>query len=175
MTEKTDLRPSAETDVLSIETLYRAAFPDEDLVPLVRRLLQEQDGILSLVAVSGEDIAGHVIFTRCTVEPGGHAVALLGPLCAAPSAQKQGIGSRLVRAGLERMEAWQAVKVLVLGDPGYYGRFGFLPRCAIAPPCAIPEEWAAAWQYLDLDGSRAPETGQLLVPPPWQDPRLWSE
>ncbi|MEO9528475.1 N-acetyltransferase [Roseibium sp.] len=175
MTEKTVLRAGTETDLHALETLYRAAFPDEDLVPLVRRLLREHDGVLSLVAVSGEDIAGHVIFTRCSVEPGGHTVALLGPLCAAPSAQKRGIGSRLVRAGLERMDAWQAVMVLVLGDPGYYSRFGFLPLCPILPPYAIPDDWVPAWQYLDLDGSKAPRTGRLTVPPPWQDPTLWSE
>lgn len=175
MSEDTDLRPGTDADVVSIETLYRSAFPEEDLVPLVRRLLQEQDGVLSLVAATSEDIVGHVIFTRCSVEPEARTVALLGPLCSAPSLQRQGIGSRLVRAGLEHLEAWQAVQVLVLGDPGYYGRFGFLPRCPIAPPYELPQDWAAAWQFLDLDSGKAPRTGRLLVPPPWQDSMLWSE
>ncbi|KZM47807.1 N-acetyltransferase [Labrenzia sp. OB1] len=173
MTEETDLRPSTEADIQSIETLYRSAFPEEDLVPLVRQLLRARDGVLSLVAVSGDDIVGHVIYTRCTVEPGGHTLALLGPLCSARSVRKQGIGSRLVRAGLEHLAAWQTVQVLVLGDPEYYGRFGFMPRCPIAPPYEIPEDWAAAWQFLNLDGSKVPGTGRLVVPPPWQERTLW--
>jgi putative acetyltransferase len=93
-----------------------------------------------------------------------------------PPFQKQGIGSRLVRSGLDRLAGWRAVQVLVLGDPGYYGRFGFVPGCAIAPPHTLPEEWAAAWQFLDLDAETgAAKQARLQVPPPWRDKALWSE
>jgi len=158
-----------------LERLYEAAFPDEDLLPVVRRLLEEPDGVLSLVAVSGGRIVGHVIYTKCTVEPSGHTVALLGPLCAAPDLQKQSIGSRLVRTGLERLANWQASEALVLGDPNYYSRFGFLPGCRIDPPYALPEEWADAWQSLNLLANAAPDAGLLKVPAPWQDRALWSD
>jgi len=170
-----EIRVATAADLPALEALYRASFPEEDLVPLVRRLQQERDGVLSLVAVHRDEVVGNVIFTKCSVVPGGAAVALLAPLCAAPTFQKQGVGSRLVRAGLDRMADWQAVQVLVLGDPGYYGRFGFVPGCAIAPPYALPEEWASAWQSLDLKAEKAPRTGRLQVPPSWQDKALWSE
>ncbi|GAB4534625.1 MAG: N-acetyltransferase [Roseibium sp.] len=175
MTADIEVREARPADLPALEGLYRASFPEEDLVPLVRRLHQETDGVLSLVAVRGDEVIGNVIFTRCSVTPGNATVALLGPLCAAPAVQKQGVGSRLVKAGLEQVERWQAVKALVLGDPGYYGRFGFVPGCAIAPPHALPEEWAAAWQFLDLDADKAPRSGTLEVPPPWRDKALWSE
>ncbi|MBN9669967.1 GNAT family N-acetyltransferase [Roseibium aggregatum] len=169
-----DLRPSVAEDLPSLEKLYAAAFPEEDLVPLLRHLLEETDGVLSLVAVSKNEPVGHVIFTKCAVEPGRTTVALLGPLCAAPAFQKQGVGSRLVRAGLEAVRAWEAAQVLVLGDPKYYGRFGFLPGSRITPPYDLPKEWAAAWQYLELASGTAQESGTLRVPSPWQDRALWS-
>jgi len=174
MPQKTDLRPSTAEDLSRLEALYAAAFPDEDLVPLVRHLLRERDGVLSLVAVAGGELVGHVVFTRCKVEPGEHVVALLGPLCATPALQKQGIGSRLVRAGLEEVDTWNAVQALVLGDPNYYGRFGFLPGCKIAPPYPLPREWAEAWQHLELGSGPAPQSGELTVPPPWRALALWS-
>jgi len=172
--QTTVLRPGRVEDLAGLESLYKAAFPEEDLMPVVQGLLREPDGVLSLVATSGEQIVGHVIFTRCSVAPGGQIAALLGPLCVTPDLQKQGIGSRLVRAGLERIGDWQAGLALVLGDPDYYGRFGFLPGCHVAPPFALPEEWTQAWQYLGLSKDPVPETGTLDVPVPWQVKALWS-
>lgn len=173
--EEIELRPSTAADLAAIEVLYRAAFPEEDLLPLIRRLLREREGVLSLVAVSASGITGHLAFTRCTVEPGGGTVALLGPLCVAPAVQKQGIGSRLVRSGLEQLGNWKAEQVLVLGDPAYYGRFGFLPGSGISPPYPLPDNWAEAWQFLDLGTSKARISGVLVVPPVWQDRALWTE
>jgi len=169
-----NLRPSSALDHPAIELLYRAAFPDEDLAPLVRALLGEPDGVLSLVAVQDADLAGHAIFTRCSVEPGGHSVALLGPLCVSPSRHRQGIGSRLVHAGLACLEQWWVSQVLVLGDPTYYGRFGFVPGSPVTPPYALPADWASAWQFLTLRSADAPKAGSLSVPTPWQDRALWT-
>ena len=175
MNQAIHLRSGTAGDLPLIEALYRQAFPEEDLVPLVRSLLQEPEGVLSLVATRGKRLVGHVVFTRCTVEPSGHVVALLGPLCAAPDLQKQGIGSRLVREGVKQVEAWPARQVLVLGDPNYYGRFGFLPSSPVTPPYPLPAEWSGAWQSLDFANSRSGEGGTLSVPPPWRDRSLWSD
>ena len=49
--------------------------------------------------------------------------------------------------------------VYVLGDPAYYGRSGFIPEPAIAPPYALPEEWRDAWQSLSLGDAPQPPTG----------------
>jgi putative acetyltransferase len=79
-----------------------------------------------------------------------------------------------VRAGLERMRGAGVARALVLGDPAYYGRFGFAPDRAIAPPYELPAAWQDAWQSLALDDDAPPLAGTLTVPPPWRHPALWS-
>jgi putative acetyltransferase len=172
------IRESGPEDWAAIEDLYPAAFPDEDLLPLVATLFEAPE-TLSLVAqagvaLAGDRITGHVLFTRCGIDGAPDAVALLGPLAVAPKAQGQGVGSALVRAGLARLEAEGVVRVFVLGDPDYYGRFGFAPDADVATPYPIPEEWRAAWQSLGLGGAAALK-GRLSVPAPWRDPALWAE
>ena len=93
MTKEIGIRPSRSTDLPSIAHLYREAFPSEDLWPLVSALLEEAADVLSLVAVRETTSAGHIAFTRCSVEAPASRAALLGPLAVAPQLQKQGIGA----------------------------------------------------------------------------------
>jgi putative acetyltransferase len=144
------------------------------LLSLVRALLDEGTGVLSLVALADGSLAGHVVFTACSVSGATAQVALLAPLAVAPDRQGQDIGSALVRAGLERMCGAGVARALVLGDPAYYGRFGFVPERAIAPPYELPAAWRDAWQSLALDDDTPPLAGTLTVPPPWRHPALWS-
>ena len=174
MIEKIDIRESLPNDVGSIEKLYPDAFPDEDLLPLVRELQREGSGVVSLVGMADQTLAGHVIFTTCGVVGRPEKVALLGPLAVAPAWQRQGIGSALVRAGLRRVEDAGAKQVYVLGDPGYYGRFGFEPDDSVTPPFALPEEWRGAWQSLSLRGNKPHLHGELSVPQPWRRQALWA-
>nr|WP_319386973.1 N-acetyltransferase [uncultured Roseibium sp.] len=158
----------------ALRQLYLDAFHDEDLYPLVSKLLGGPVPVTSLVADFGGTPVGHVIFTRCTVEPGGVAVALLGPLCVTPGRQKSGIGSALVRSGFDHLKAAVA-RVFVLGDPKYYARFGFKPDHLVETPCPIPAEWKDAWQSVRLDNGNTAMTGRLIVPDAWNDPSLWSD
>ncbi|MFZ1681403.1 MAG: N-acetyltransferase, partial [Rhizobiaceae bacterium] len=79
----------------------------------------------------------------------------------------------LLRAGLEGMAGRGAAKALVLGDPAYYGRFGFTPERDIATPCPIPPEWRDAWQSLALGPGSETIRGTLAPPAPWMRPALW--
>ena len=169
-----DIRESTPGDLSALRALYPAAFPDEDLVPLVEALLAEPAGVLSLVAIEDGVVAGHVVFADCSVTGGAARVALLGPLAVAPARQRQGIGRALVEAGLARLGSGGAAAVFVLGDPGYYGRFGFRTESDVKTPCPIPLEWAGAWQSIRLRDGAEPLTGTLAVPAPWQDPALWA-
>lgn len=174
MTTVPAIRDSLRSDLSAIHDLYPAAFPDEDLLPLIRLLLDGRDDVMSLVAERDGALVGHVAFSHCTVTGSGARVALLGPLAVAPEAQRGGIGSALVRAGHERLAGQGVSRVLVLGDPAYYGRFGFRADDRIRPPYPMPPEWSSAWQSLDLTAPDASLAGTLVVPAPWQDPALWS-
>ena len=173
MMDGLDIRESRPDEAAAIEAFYPRPFPDEDLVPLVRELLREPAGVLSLVATDGSGIVGHCVFTLCGVDGGPDKVALLGPLGVAPSLQKQGVGSGLVRAGLDRLRGNGVAWVYVLGDPAYYGRFGFAAEAGIAPPYPLPPEWEGAWQSMSLNGAEPPSAGVLAVSPPWRKPALW--
>ena len=174
MTERIEIRDSLPDDLGSLETLYPDAFPDEDLLPLVKELQSEASGVVSLVGLVDRAVAGHVIFTTCGIAASPEKVALLGPLAVAPARQRQGIGNALVRAGLGRMEDAGATRVYVLGDPAYYGRFGFAPDACVAPPYPLPEQWRSAWQSLSLGGDKPDFHGKLSVPQPWRRQDLWA-
>jgi len=168
-----DIRESGPGDRGAIEALYPEVFPQEDLLPLVRALLNEGATVLSLVALIDEAPVGHGIFTRCRIEGGDAPVALLGPVAVLPEMQKRGIGSALIRDGLTRLKTEGAAQVYVLGNPAYYGRFGFAPERHVVPPYALPERWRDAWQSVRLSGTHSRVGGRLTVPRPWRDPALW--
>ena len=174
MLKKIEIRESLPSDIISIEKLYPEAFPDEDLLPLVRELLKEEAFVLSLVGIIGGTLVGHVIVTGCSIVGRTEKVALLGPLAIAPSWQQQGIGRTIVRAGLQRLENAGVVQVYVLGDPAYYGHLGFAPEVGVKPPYPLLEEWHGAWQSISLRSVGPPHNGTLSIPEPWCQPALWA-
>ncbi len=173
MSEKLEIRESRQGDSVAIESLYPNAFPDENLLPLVRNLLSEAAVALSLVGTIDKQIIGHVIFTKCGVDGTNGSAALLGPLAVAPAWQRQSIGSAIVRAGLRRLEDKDVNWVYVLGDPAFYGRLGFLPESLVRPPFPLSVEWEGAWQSQNLGKSITPCAGRLSVPRQWLQPTLW--
>lgn len=174
MTDAIHIRPGTAADEPRIAQLYALAFPDENLLPLVRDLLQMPTGLLSLVGEIEGRLAGHAAFTLCAVDGDPSPAALLGPLAVAPEVQKQGFGSGLVREGLARLAQSGIGSVFVLGDPRYYARFGFTADPRVKPPYALPEAWRGAWQSLRLDASASAAGTRLNVPAPWRRAALWS-
>ncbi len=174
MTDGLVIREALPADAAAVDRLYAAAFPEEDLRPLVRDLPGLGDDALLLVAMRDGALAGHVAFTRCAIAGQAEAaIALLAPVAVSPALQRQGIGGALIRAGLERLARRGLRQVNVLGDPAYYGRFGFKPDDAVLPPYPLPPEWRTAWQALRLHQGSAPLRGKLQVPPPFRRPALW--
>ena len=169
-----EIRCSARSDAQAIEDLYPRAFPDEDLLPLVRDLLEVPDTTVSLVAIIDSSLAGSIFFTRCGVGGTEQKAALLAPLAVAPEWQRQGVGTALVRAGLQRLREEGVSVVYVLGDPAYYGRLGFSAERSVRTPYPLPTDWADAWQSQRLGDDGAPEGGPLSLPDYWLDPALWS-
>lgn len=174
MTPPNLIRESTPEDVPQLEKLYPRAFPEEDLLPVVRALLAETEDVMSLVACESEGgtIIGHVIFTICGTDDGARTLALLAPLGVDPDHQRCGVGSALVHEGFVRLKALGMARVFVLGDPAYYSRFGFRTERSLMPPYQIPAEWAEAWQSLALRDGGA-KAGTLDLPEPWLEPKLW--
>lgn len=171
--DKIEIRPGLDADMPAIEQLYPAAFPDEDLLPLVRHLLMHEPRILSLVAEAGQHVAGHILFTLCSISGSDNQAALLAPLAVTPEYQRQGIGTALIREGLKQLGPVGIHQVYVLGDPAYYGRSGFEPETGVAPPYPLPRQWRDAWQSLSLGSAQPPNHGKLELPEAWMQPALW--
>lgn len=126
------IRPEREDDIDAIRTLTETAFrtaPHADGTEhvIIDRLRAGDVLTLSLVAEVDGEIVGHVAFSPVTVSDGSIDWYGLGPISVAPGRQGEGIGSGLVREGLERLKVLGAAGCVLLGDPAYYGRFGFEP------------------------------------------------
>jgi putative acetyltransferase len=106
---------------------------------------------LSLVAVEGNDVVGHVIATRGWLEPLGHPVLGLGPPGVRPERQRAGVGTVLVHALLAVAEAADERLVALLGSPDYYRRFGFVPAVELGITAPEPE-WGEHFQVRHLNG-----------------------
>ena len=133
-----DIRTAEPSDAAAIRAVHLAAFPDPTEADLVERLEQDGDVVLSLVALEQDRIVGHVLISRMTAEGGGRhfrAVAL-APVGVVPERQTAGIGSRLIREALERLRAQGEEIVFLVGEPGFYRRFGFAAETAA--PFASP-------------------------------------
>lgn len=172
MTLSFTLSETRPADGPQLRALYAAAFPQEDLVPLVEALLAD-DGVLSISATNETTLIGHVLFTRGRLEGAREAVALLGPLAVHPAHQRKGIGKALIAEGLRRLKIESVAQVLVLGDPAYYSRSGFRPASRVTPPYTLPAAWTEAWQWLKLDGAEHDLVGRLVLPDAWMRPELW--
>lgn len=91
---------------------------------------------LSLVATDRGAVIGQIMLSYVTLEPSKRQVLELGPMAVAPNRQREGIGSKLVRAALAAADERGEPLVLVLGHPDYYPQFGFRPsrELGIEPP-----------------------------------------
>jgi putative acetyltransferase len=132
------VRDEAPADRTGVGDVLRAAFGRSSEVDLVERLRARGDG-LSFVAVADGRIVGHAIFVPVEVvgARGCRSPLALALLCVHPTWQARGIGSLLVRRGLEACRRTGAGLVFVIGAAAFYRRFGFAP----APPLGIRCRW----------------------------------
>src|SRR5262245_28351522 len=123
------IRPYTAADAPAVNEVLVRAFGRASEAELVAALVTAKKDIVSLVAVEGESVVGYVLFTLVTIETEGTRSPALGlaPLAVDPGHQRRGIGSQLVRDGLEACRRAGHGVVVVLGHPSYYPRFGFVP------------------------------------------------
>jgi putative acetyltransferase len=138
------IRNESPGDELPVRRVNELAFGRPGEADLVDRLRERCPDALSLVAEAGGEVVGHVFFTPVEVGYGRDQARGMGlaPVAVLTSLQKRGIGSALIRAGIERLKAGGCPYIVVLGHPEYYHRFGFVPasRYGMRPEWEVPDE-----------------------------------
>ena len=120
------IRSEHAQDAAAVRQVHIAAFPTVAEADLVERLRVGGKIEVSLVAEAENLIIGHVAFSRVMFDPPLDIIAYgLGPMAVVPGHEKHAVGRRLVQNGLAECHARDACMVVVLGDFGYYSRFGF--------------------------------------------------
>jgi putative acetyltransferase len=122
-----EIRAELANDEDKVAAVIKCAFGQADEAHLVARLRSDHDAIICLVAVVENDLVGHVMFSRMSAP---FRALGLAPVSVAPEHQRCGIGTALIIEGLAlaKEQGWDAI--FVVGDPGYYERFGFRAELA---------------------------------------------
>jgi putative acetyltransferase len=147
------IRDEQAADIDTITRLTEAAFQskgysshtEQFIITALRRCDQLT---VSLVAVAGDTIVGHVAISPVTISSGATGWYGLGPIAVWPDRQGQGIGSKLMKAALAALQRHGGRGCVVLGNPAYYGRFGFKAYPGLELP-GVPPEY---FQALSLNG-----------------------
>jgi putative acetyltransferase len=124
------VRVEQPADYQAIHALHRAAFGGDGEGGLVDTLREDGAVVLSLVAAEGRRVVGHVLYSRLTIDGRDVGASALAPISVDPSRQRLGIGTRLIEEAHRRLRAGNESLVFVLGEPGYYARFGFTTEAA---------------------------------------------
>jgi putative acetyltransferase len=166
------IRRERSGDEPGIDAVHTDAFPGPEPVEpgLVRSLRADPAWLpaLSMVAVLGTEIAGHVCCTRAHLLPGEHAVLGLGPIGVRPHNQLRGVGHALMHAVLGAADALGEPLVVLLGHPGFYPRFGFVAAATlgIEPP---DPAWTTAFQARTLTSYRPELRGEFRYAEPFRE------
>jgi putative acetyltransferase len=142
------IRAEIPSDIQSIHEVTVAAFlkaPHADHTEqfIVKALRDSGALAVSLVAETSAGVVGHVAVSPVTISNGCTGWYGLGPISVIPGEQGKGIGSRLMRAAIAQLEDLGANGCVLLGDPGYYSRFGFEPKASLILPNVPPEYFQA--------------------------------
>ena len=142
------IRKEAPGDAAGISAVTAAAFLDaahtDHTEQFIVSALREADRLtVSLVAVDGDTIIGHLAISPVSVSDQSPGWFGLGPVSVAPAWQGRGIGSALVREALAELGSLHASGCVVLGEPGFYSRFGFVPVPSLILPGVPPEYFQA--------------------------------
>ncbi len=161
------IREETLGDRTAIREVNELAFGTPEEVELVDRLRSDGLVLASLVACDGGEVVGHILFSELPIETAGRTIrgAALAPMAVRPDRQRQGLGSALVRRGLEACRALGVEAVVVLGHPAYYPRFGFSVETArlLEAPFSGPAFMALELTPGALDGV----SGRVRYPPPF--------
>lgn len=142
------IRPESTADHAVIHALTEAAFRQaahsshtEQFI--VDALRSRGELSISLVAETQGQVVGHIALSPVTISDGSTGWFGLGPISVLPAWQGQGIGAALMRAALDALRGLGARGCVLLGEPAYYGRFGFCAEPGLVLPGVPPEYFQA--------------------------------
>lgn len=153
------IRDELNSEVDRISQIQYAAFkghpmhapgaePTEHLI--VERLRTSNALSLSLLAEENGEAVGHIAMSPATVGEAKQGWYLLGPVGVVPSRQRAGIGSALVRESLKQMQKKGAEGVVLVGDPAFYGRFGFKNISGLTY-AGVPDQYVLGLSFTDKE------------------------
>jgi putative acetyltransferase len=143
-----EIRNEMANDVDAIDAVTTAAFlatPHTNHTEqfIVKALRKAGKLTVSLVAAVDGEVVGHVAVSPVSISDGASGWHGLGPISVLPAYQGQGVGSRLMREALSALRESGAFGCVVLGEPGFYGRFGFRAEPGLVLPNVPPEYFQA--------------------------------
>jgi putative acetyltransferase len=123
------IREEEVRDIGAIRKINEAAFGGPAEANVVDKLRQICDDYSSVVAIDGDEIVGHVMFSPAIIENSDGVIRGMGlaPIAVLPNHQRRGVGTALIERGLAKMREKGCPFVIVLGHADYYRRFGFVP------------------------------------------------
>jgi putative acetyltransferase len=152
----------SDSDRDAIAGVVERAFGQRDEATLVERLVGDGGMVLEMIAKRDARIVGHVLFSRLLVEDtaSSFAAVALAPLSIEPAFQRAGIGTTLVQAAHRALRDSGEQLSVVVGDPAYYGRFGYVRERA-----ALFESDYQCDAMQALAWGEAPSRGRLVYAP----------
>lgn len=166
------IRPETAADHNAIRHVNRLAFGQDAEARLVDALREGGYVRVSLVAEQDGQVVGHVLFSDLPIitQAGTVPALALAPMAVLPEYQNQGLGSALVRRGLEVCKDQGHRIIVVVGHPHFYQRFGFSSK--LASVLTSPFGGGDSWMALELvPGALHGVTGRVVYSPPFE---AWS-
>lgn len=139
------IRKEEEKDYKKVYEVHRLAFQRENESKLIEKIRKGENFVpeLSLVAEIGNEIVGHILFSKIKIIGNSVFESLaLAPMAVIPKFQKQGIGGKLIKKGFEKAKRLGFDSIIVLGHKEYYPKFGFqrASKWSIKCPFEVPDE-----------------------------------
>lgn len=174
------IRTTTEADRDNVYRVESQAFGYDKEAILVDSLLGDStaEPRVSLLAFENDQAIGHILFTAGKIDGSKRKISLLAPLSVVPGSQGKGVGGKLIEAGLKLLAEMGVELVFVLGHPGYYPKFGFIPAHTydLKAPYPIPDRYADAWMVQALNGTELSSVrGKFVCADELNKPEHWRE
>ncbi|MFQ6245467.1 GNAT family N-acetyltransferase [Yersinia enterocolitica] len=162
------IRVEIPVDAPGIDALLRQAFKGDDEAELVQQL--REDGLLTLGIVATDDeggVVGYAAFSPVDVGGEDRQWVALAPLAVEEGLRRQGLAEKLVYEGLDSLNEFGYAAVVVLGDPAYYQRFGFVPAARHQLSCRWPDTEEAFQVYALAEDALTDADGEVVFSAPF--------